>query len=42
MVCPANYNPADFFIQLLAIAPGKEIECKERVNKISDNFAIGP
>ena len=29
--CPANYNPADFFIQTLAIVPGQEMERKARV-----------
>lgn len=29
--CPQNYNPADFFIQQLAIMPGKEAECREKV-----------
>ncbi len=28
---PKNYNPADFFIKTLAIAPASRDECKERV-----------
>ena len=27
--CPLNFNPADFFIQQLAIVPGREAECKQ-------------
>ncbi|XP_065053013.1 protein white-like isoform X1 [Rhopilema esculentum] len=37
-VCPANYNPADFFISTLAIVPGREVECKERAKGIADSF----
>lgn len=29
--CPANYNPADFYIMTLAIIPGQEVECKQRI-----------
>jgi len=29
--CPINYNPADFFIQQLAVMPGKEAQCKEKL-----------
>ncbi len=29
--CPTDYNPADFFVQTLAIVPGKEQESVERV-----------
>ncbi|XP_074596318.1 uncharacterized protein LOC141851472 [Brevipalpus obovatus] len=36
--CPQNYNPADFFIQQLAIMPGKEIECRDKVKMICDSF----
>nr|XP_022306294.1 protein white-like isoform X2 [Crassostrea virginica] len=40
--CPMNYNPADHFIITLAIVPGKEAECRERVQKICDNFEASP
>lgn len=30
--CPINYNPADFYIQELAVVPGKETECKKKLN----------
>lgn len=38
--CPTNYNPADFYVQVLAIVPGREVESRERIAKICDNFAI--
>ena len=40
--CPPNYNPADFYVQMLAIAPNKENECREVIKKICDSFAVGP
>lgn len=33
-----NYNPADFFIQTLAIQPGLEEVCLKNVNHICDSF----
>lgn len=38
--CPVNYNPADYFVQLLAIAPNKEHECRTTIKKICDSFAV--
>lgn len=38
--CPVNYNPADYFVQLLAIAPNKELECRATIKKICDSFAV--
>jgi len=32
--CPTNYNPADFYVQTLAIRSGKEDECRERCHQI--------
>jgi len=29
--CPMNFNPADYFVHTLAIVPGEEDACKERV-----------
>ena len=29
--CPEDYNPSDYFIQTLAIVPGRELECREQV-----------
>jgi ATP-binding cassette, subfamily G (WHITE), eye pigment precursor transporter len=38
--CPINYNPADYFVQLLAIAPNKEQECRATIKKICDSYAV--
>jgi ATP-binding cassette, subfamily G (WHITE), eye pigment precursor transporter len=38
--CPQNYNPADFYVQLLAIAPNREQECRDTIKKICDSFAV--
>ncbi|XP_017152854.1 protein white isoform X2 [Drosophila miranda] len=38
--CPTNYNPADFYVQVLAVVPGREAESRERIAKICDNFAV--
>lgn len=35
-----NYNPADYFVQLLAVAPHKEMECRSTIKKICDSFAV--
>ncbi|XP_055390633.1 protein white, partial [Condylostylus longicornis] len=37
--CPTNYNPADFYVQVLAIIPGKDEESRDRIGKICDSFA---
>lgn len=36
--CPSLYNPADFFIFILAIQNGKEQECFQRSKQICDAF----
>ncbi|CAH0555331.1 unnamed protein product [Brassicogethes aeneus] len=36
--CPNNYNPADYFIQLLAIVPGQESSCRQAIDKICTSF----
>lgn len=38
--CPTNYNPADFFVERLAVVPGKEDESRETIRKICDAFAV--
>lgn len=38
--CPTNYNPADFYVERLAIVPGQEDESREIVRKICDAFAV--
>ena len=30
--CPMNFNPADFYIQTLAVVPGRDEECRDRIN----------
>ena len=37
--CPTNYNPADFYVQLLAIVPGKELESRDTIRRICDSYA---
>jgi len=37
--CPSNYNPADFFVLKLAIAPNAEAECRANIKTICDTFA---
>lgn len=36
--CPVNYNPADFFIHNLAVIPGREAECREKIMNICKQF----
>uniref|UniRef100_A0A915KYT1 ABC-2 type transporter transmembrane domain-containing protein n=1 Tax=Romanomermis culicivorax TaxID=13658 RepID=A0A915KYT1_ROMCU len=36
--CPTDFNPADFFVHMLAIQPGKEEECRERLNNICGKY----
>lgn len=38
--CPINYNPADFYVELLAIVPGSEDESRLKIRKICDAFAV--
>ncbi|XP_046389694.1 protein white [Ischnura elegans] len=37
--CPSNYNPADFFVQLLAVVPSREDSCRQAIDMICDTFA---
>lgn len=37
--CPSNYNPGDFYVQLLAVVPGNENESRENIRRICDTFA---
>lgn len=37
-VCPPNHNPADFYIQLLAVVPSQEEECRSTIHKICDSY----
>ncbi|PSN52311.1 Protein white [Blattella germanica] len=36
--CPSNYNPADFFIQVLAAVPTREDTYKQTVDMVCDTF----
>ncbi|KAL1138055.1 hypothetical protein AAG570_009750 [Ranatra chinensis] len=36
--CPSNYNPADFFIQLLAVVPTREETCRNMIDMVCDSF----
>ncbi|KAG5892104.1 hypothetical protein JTB14_008073 [Gonioctena quinquepunctata] len=36
--CPKNYNPADYFIQLLAIVPEREESCRQAILMICNKF----
>ena len=37
-VCPSNYNPADYFVQVLAVVPGREVSCRHAINSVCDAF----
>lgn len=36
--CPSNYNPADYFVQVLAVVPGREMSCRYAINTVCDTF----
>nr|BBB02490.1 Protein white [Harmonia axyridis] len=36
--CPPNFNPADYYVQILSVIPGKEKECQQSIEKITDAF----
>lgn len=37
--CPINFNPADHFVHTLAIVPGDEQNCQQRVQDICDAYS---
>lgn len=37
--CPSNYNPADFYVQLLATVPGLEAESAQTIRRVCDAYA---
>lgn len=39
-ICPETYNPADFLIGALAIAPGSENASQRSVNRVCDQYAV--
>ncbi|XP_071483719.1 protein white-like [Diadema antillarum] len=36
--CPDEFSPADYFIALLAVVPGQEKGCLERIRRIADEY----
>ena len=42
LVCPEQYNPADFYIRTLAVHPGKEEQSKDQIRRICDEFSTSP
>jgi len=38
LICPPNYNPADFFVHSLATIPGKEEESHGKITVLCDIF----
>jgi hypothetical protein len=38
LFCPRSYNPADFYIQKLAIIPTKREECLGAIQTICNNY----
>lgn len=38
--CPATYNPADFYVQTLAVIPGLEDTSRSTVRAICDRFIV--
>ena len=42
MPCPANYNPADFYIFNLATVPGKEAESRQKIKYVCDSYDSSP
>lgn len=37
--CPPNYNPADFYIQMIANVPGKDQESRATIKRVCDTYA---
>ncbi|XP_044732202.1 protein white [Chrysoperla carnea] len=36
--CPITYNPADYYVQLLAVVPNREDSCRQTIDMICDNY----
>ncbi|XP_078047222.1 protein white isoform X1 [Augochlora pura] len=36
--CPSNYNPADYFVQVLAVVPGRESSCRHAIHTVCNTF----
>lgn len=39
LTCPTNFNPADFYVQMLAVVPGNESQSLETIRRICDAYA---
>jgi len=37
--CPQDFNPADHFVQVLAMVPGKEEQCRDTIDAICHKFS---
>jgi hypothetical protein len=33
-----NYNPADHYVHVLAVSPGREVECRAKVEEICERY----
>lgn len=40
--CPYNFNPADHYIHVLAVTPGRESECRQTIHHVCDTFQGSP
>ncbi|XP_024082365.1 protein white isoform X2 [Cimex lectularius] len=38
-MCPSHHNPADYYVNLLAVAPGKEEQCRRKISTICEAFS---
>nr|NP_001403473.1 protein white [Cimex lectularius] len=37
-ICPSTHNPADFYIHVLSVVPGREEDCRAMIMKICDGY----
>lgn len=38
--CPSSYNPADYYIKVLAVTPGNEDNSRQMIKKICNQFLV--
>lgn len=38
MICPNNFNPADYYLKLVSTIPGNELECSSRIELICSSY----
>lgn len=36
--CPVNFNPVDHYVQVLAVVPGDETQCRQNIAVVCDQF----